>query len=77
VVAPDSYESRYISLQVKFNDSFYLYLPKVSIAPKLVFESIKTNLAYGTLSGTASNAKVGTETTSIAILQAAQMTVAD
>jgi hypothetical protein len=75
VVAPDTYEARYVSLQVKFSDTFYLYLPKISIAPKLVFESIKTNLAYGTLSGTASNAEVGGKTTSIGIFQKAVMTV--
>jgi hypothetical protein len=75
VVAPDTYEARYVSLQVKFSDTFYLYLPKISIAPKLVFESIKTNLAYGTLSGTASNAEVGDKTTSIGIFKKAVMTV--
>jgi hypothetical protein len=77
VVAPDTYESRYVSLQVKFNDSFYLFLPKISIAPKLVFESIKTNLAYGTLSGTATNDTIGGKTAAIAVLKAAKLTVAD
>ena len=59
-VAPMSYAARYIAIQVGFTEnSKYLYLPKVLIAPKLVFESLSTNIAYGTLSGTASSAKVG------------------
>lgn len=60
-VAPQSYAARYVAIQVAFTEnSKYLYLPKVLIAPKLVFESLSTNIAYGTLSGTASSAKVGT-----------------
>jgi hypothetical protein len=76
VVAPGTYESRYVALQVKFSDSFYLFLPKISIAPKLVFESIKTNLAYGTLSGTATNSTIDDKVTSIGIFKTAQLTVA-
>lgn len=63
VVAPKSYENRYVALQVKFADDDYFFLPKISIAPKLVMESIKTNLVYGTLSGTATDALVGDEET--------------
>lgn len=60
-VAPKSYAARYISIQVAFTEnSKFLYLPKVLIAPKLVFESLSTNIAYGTLSGTASSSKIGT-----------------
>lgn len=59
-VAPETFENRYISLQVKFSDDCYFFLPKISIAPKLVMESVKTNLVYGTLSGTATNCKIGT-----------------
>lgn len=76
VVAPESYESRYVSLQVKFAEDFYLYLPKISIAPKLVFESIKTSLAYGTLSGTATNHTVDGKTTAIGVFKTAVMTKA-
>lgn len=60
VVAPETYESRYVALQVKFSDDDYFFIPKISIAPKLVMESVKTSLVYGTLSGTATNAKIGT-----------------
>lgn len=63
VVAPKSYENRYIALQVKFADDDYFFLPKVAIAPKLVMESVKTGLVYGTLSGTATDALVGDEET--------------
>lgn len=55
-VAPETFATRYISLQVKFSyggKESYLYIPRIAIAPKLVFESLKTNVAYGTLSGTA------------------------
>jgi hypothetical protein len=76
VVSPETYATRYVALQVKFSDDFYLYLPKISIAPKLVFESIKTNLAYGTLTGTASNSTVDGKTTSIGIFKKAQLTQA-
>lgn len=63
-VAPQSYAARYIAIQIAFTEnSKYLYLPKVLIAPKLVFESLSTNIAYGTLSGTASSAKIGTGST--------------
>lgn len=64
-VAPESFQTRYIAIQVKFPASGtgkadkYIYLPKVAIAPKLVFESLKTNVAYGTLSGTAMSANIG------------------
>jgi hypothetical protein len=51
--APKVYATRYIALQVKFSATSYVYLPKVAISPKTVFESLKTNVAYGTLSGTA------------------------
>ena len=57
-VAPETYANRYISLQVKFSDTCYFFIPKISIAPKLVLESVKTNLVYGTLSGTATNCEV-------------------
>ena len=78
-VAPMSYAARYIAIQVGFTEnSKYLYLPKVLIAPKLVFESLSTNIAYGTLSGTASSAKVGSSSSAkeapIAILSAAVLT---
>lgn len=55
-IAPESFATRYISLQVKFTFNGvdkYLYIPRIAIAPKLVFESLKKNVAYGTLSGTA------------------------
>ena len=65
VVAPETYESRYVALQVKFADDDYFFLPKISVAPKLVMESVKTNLVYGTLSGTATNAEVGGKRTAI------------
>lgn len=74
VVSPETYATRYVALQVKFADDFYLYLPKISIAPKLVFESIKTNLAYGTLTGTASNSEVGGKTTSIGVFEKPMLT---
>ena len=56
VAAPETYETRYVSLQVKMAEDKYYFLPKIAIAPKLVMESVKTNLVYGTLSGTAANA---------------------
>lgn len=56
LAAPETYETRYIALQVKMADNKYYFLPKIAIAPKLVMESIKTNLVYGTLSGTCGNA---------------------
>lgn len=65
VVAPETYESRYVALQVKFSDTCYFFIPRISIAPKLVMESVKTSLVYGTLSGTATNATVGGKKTSI------------
>lgn len=65
VVAPETYESRYVALQVKFSDTCYFFIPKISIAPKLVMESVKTSLVYGTLSGTATNAEVDGKRTSI------------
>ena len=62
-VAPVTYAARYIAIQVAFaENSKFLYLPKVLIAPKLVFESLSTNIAYGTLSGTATSAKIGSGT---------------
>lgn len=67
-VAPESYTTRYLAIQVKFPgtgttaEDKYIYLPKVAVAPKLVFESLKTNVAYGTLSGTAMSAALGTLT---------------
>ena len=78
-IAPMSYAARYIAIQVGFTEnSKYLYLPKVLIAPKLVFESLSTNIAYGTLSGTASSAKVGSGVSAkeapIAILSTAVLT---
>ena len=60
ILAPKSYAARYIAIQVAFTEnSKYIYLPKVLIAPKLVFESLSSNVAYGTLSGTASSAAIG------------------
>lgn len=63
VIAPETYKARYVAIQVKMDDNKYYFAPKVSIAPKLVMESIKTNLVYGTLSGTGTNALVGTKRT--------------
>lgn len=65
VVAPETYESRYVALQVKFADDDYFFLPKISVAPKLVMESVKTSLVYGTLSGTATNAEIDGKRTPI------------
>ena len=65
VVSPETYESRYVALQVKFADDLYFFIPKISIAPKLVMESVKTSLVYGTLSGKAANATVGGKKTAI------------
>lgn len=76
VVAPETYESRYVALQVKFSDDCYVFIPKISIAPKLVMESVKTGLVYGTLSGTATNAEVGGKKTSIGVFKTAIMTKA-
>lgn len=76
VVAPETYETRYIAIQVKMADDKYYFLPKVAIAPKLVMESIKTNLVYGTLSGTATNCEVGGKRTPIGKFKAAILTVA-
>ena len=78
-VAPMSYAARYIAIQVAFTEnSKYLYLPKVLIAPKLVFESLSSNISYGTLSVTASSAKIGSEPRAkeapIGILSAAVLT---
>lgn len=70
VVSPETYETRYIALQVKFAEDFYIYLPKIAIAPKLVFESIKTSLAYGTLSGTAANGPIGDLNRAVGIIHA-------
>jgi hypothetical protein len=56
--APKVYSTRYIALQIKFSASSYVYLPKIAISPKVVFESLKTNAAYGTLSGTALCAEI-------------------
>lgn len=74
VVAPETYASRYVALQVKFADDDYFFLPKISVAPKLVMESVKTNLVYGTLSGTATNATVGGKRTAIGRFKAAILT---
>lgn len=65
VVAPETYQNRYVALQVKFADDDYYFIPKISVAPKLVMESVKTNLVYGTLSGTATNCEVGGKRTPI------------
>lgn len=75
VVAPETYASRYVALQVKFAEDDYFFIPKISIAPKLVLESVKTNLVYGTLSGTATNTTVGGKNTPIARLKAPVLTV--
>lgn len=76
VVAPETYESRYIALQIKMADDKYYFLPKISIAPKLVMESIKTNLVYGTLSGTATNAVVGGKRTAFGKFEEPILTIA-
>jgi hypothetical protein len=78
ICAPSSYESRYIALQVKFEGGKCVLLPKILVAPKLVFESLSTNVAYGTLSGTATSAKLGSMTTEtpIAMLSEAILTKA-
>ena len=76
VVAPETYQSRYVALQVKFADDDYFFIPKISIAPKLVMESVKTSLVYGTLSGTATNAEVGGQKTAIGRFKAAILTKA-
>ena len=60
VVAPEQHVQKYVALQVKFADDDYFFLPKIAVAPKLVMESVKTNLVYGTISGKATNATVGT-----------------
>jgi hypothetical protein len=51
--SPQVQDTRYIALQIKFSDEKYVFLPKIAISPKTTFESLKTNVAYGTLSGTA------------------------
>ena len=76
VVAPEAYETRYVALQVKFAEDDYFFLPKISIAPKLVMESVKTNLVYGTLSGSATNCEVGGKKTSIGRFKTAILTKA-
>lgn len=76
VVAPETYETRYIAIQVKMAEDKYYFLPKVAIAPKLVMESIKTNLVYGTLSGTATNALVGEKRTPIGKFSKRILTIA-
>jgi hypothetical protein len=77
VSAPATYESRYIALQVEFESNKFLIVPKILVAPKLVFESLSTNIAYGTLSGTATSAKIGTmtEATPLALSSAAVLTL--
>lgn len=75
VVAPATAETRYVALQVKFADDDYFFLPKISIAPKIVMESVKTNLVYGTLSGTATDALVGDETTAFARFEEPILTI--
>jgi hypothetical protein len=59
VYAPSKYESRYVALQVQFEGNKYITVPKMLVAPQLSFESLSTNVAYGTLSGTATSAKIG------------------
>lgn len=76
VVAPETYAARYVCLQVKFADDDYFFIPRISVAPKLVMESVKTNLVYGTLSGTATNATVGGKKTSICRVKTPVMTKA-
>jgi hypothetical protein len=73
-VSPSSYETRYVALQVKFSDTFYVYLPKIAIGPKLNFESVKTSLAYGTLSGKATAVEVGGKTTAMGVFKTAILT---
>lgn len=58
-VSPETYVTKYVAIQVKFRENSYIYMPKVSIAPALNFENLKTNVAYGTLSGTALSDKIG------------------
>lgn len=74
VVAPETYAARYVALQVKFSDTCYIFIPRISVAPKLVMESVKTSLVYGTLSGTATNALVGGKRTSIGVFKAPILT---
>lgn len=59
ICAPATYESRYIALEVQFENNKCVLVPKILVAPKLVFESLSTNVAYGTLTGTATAAKIG------------------
>lgn len=68
-ISPETYSARYIALQVKFADDCYFVIPKMSIAPKLVMESVKTSLVYGTLSGKATNGNIFGKKTSIAKLK--------
>lgn len=70
LVSPETYENRYIALQVKFSDTCYFFIPRISIAPKLNMASVKTNLVYGTLSGTATNATIGGKKTAIGMFKA-------
>lgn len=60
-IAPETFATRYAAIQVKFADNDYLYIGRMAIAPKLVFESLKTNVAYGTLSGTAVAYEINSE----------------
>lgn len=60
VIAPEQHAQKYVALQVKFAEDDYFFLPRIAVAPKLVMESIKTNLVYGTISGKATMATVGT-----------------
>lgn len=79
-IAPETFATRYISLQVKFTygtKTTYVYIPRIAIAPKLVFESLKTNVAYGTLSGTAESYEISDgKRTAIGIFDTAVMTKA-
>lgn len=59
-VAPEQHIQKYVALQVKFADDVYFFLPKIAVAPKLVMESVKTNLVYGTISGKATMGTIGT-----------------
>lgn len=76
LLAPSTYAERHIALQVKFADDDYVYLPKVLVSPKVVFENLKSNIAYGTLSGTCELGDVKGEQTPFAMLKSPILTVA-
>lgn len=69
-IAPETFSTRYAAIQVKFSATDYLYIGRMAIAPKLMFESLKTNVAYGTLSGTAESYAINdTDRTAIGLFK--------